>query len=57
MKKQVEPKTYSVKMLRGAVGENGELLKKGETVTCSRNLAKILSSTQRGEIVERAAKA
>jgi len=56
MKKQVEPKTYSVKMLRGAVGEDGKNIKAGTTITCNRNLAKILSSTQRGEIVERAEK-
>ena len=56
MKKQVEAKRYRVKALRGFVGEDGKTVEKGKTVTVSRNLSKILTSTGRGEIVEGAAK-
>lgn len=52
MKKIQEAIKYRVKMLRGAVGEDGKNVKAGDTITCGRNLAKILQSCGRGEIQE-----
>ena len=57
MKKIQEPKKFRVKMLRGAVGENGETVTAKDTITCGRNLAKILESTGRGEILKSGTKA
>lgn len=57
MKKVQEPKSYTIKTLRGIIGEDGQPVKKGAVITCNRNLAKILISTGRGEIADAPVKA
>ena len=52
MKAKQTPKTYTVKLLRGAVLEDGKRGKAKEIVKVGRNLAKILVASGRGEIVE-----
>ena len=52
MKKNQEAKNYSVKLLRGAKGADMKQHKAGTVLTCPRNLARILVSTGRGEIVD-----
>ena len=51
MKKNPEPKNFSVKLLRGAKGPDMKQHKAGEVLTCNVNLTRILVSTGRGEIV------
>ena len=52
MKKNQEPKNFSVKLLRGAKGADGKQHKAGAVLTCNRSLSRILVSTGRGEIVK-----
>lgn len=52
MKVNEKPKTYDVKLDKGAV-VNGKKCKKGDTVTVGRNLALVLVNNKRGHVTSK----